>query len=133
MNMPKISILAGLLLCAVAIAAGIASVRQGTALFNAILPFVLGDALIAAGIFSIHLPQLRRHLMHGVAALSLGAIFIGGLPLIFAWSASAPFTRVSLISIALVGSITLGLCIHSFIAARREKRLGGTSGETVTV
>jgi hypothetical protein len=94
---------------------------------TALIPAGIGLLIEICGMVSLSKPGLRKHMMHFAALLgTLG--FIGGLANIFraGFDFNKASTIVSLI-MALVCLIFVGLCVRSFIAAKKARQAAAAS------
>lgn len=122
--MPLLAIIFGLLLDFLGTVSFIAT---GAKSFTALIPAIFGTVIFLCGILAKAVPAARKHVMH-VAALfgllgALGGLGMGlpKLPSALNGSAARPaavFTQVGMGSLSL---IFVGLCVKSFIDARRKK------------
>lgn len=128
MNMPILSIVMGLLLCLVGVAGEAhhmmtAAGDEPKVAPTALIPLFVGVVFVALGAVSLARPTLRKHLMHALAALSLlGALGAAGR-LAATWSKPgvSPVARSSQAAMALLCAATTGLCVKSFVDARRAR------------
>jgi hypothetical protein len=68
--------------------------------------------------------SLRKHAMHGAAVLGLLGTVIPLrrlIPVIFTDATASPLALFSLSSMCVTSAIFLGLCVRSFIQARRAR------------
>ncbi len=126
MSMPKVAVVAGLLLCVIGIV-GVIVGQQDTGKIQptALIPFFIGDIFILLGIISIVKPNLRKHMMHFLAMIAL--LGFGGATFSFIKRYSpemATVAMVAMLSTAAICLITLLLCIKSFIDARKARTIG---------
>jgi hypothetical protein len=105
---------------------GFAGASAEHASLTALIPAVVGGLLLACGLVALR-ERLRKHAMHAAAVIGLlgtvlaagrGAMKIG--PLL---SGQAPLTRATVMVwlMAILCAVFLGLCIQSFIAARKRQ------------
>jgi peptidoglycan/LPS O-acetylase OafA/YrhL len=117
MNMPKLTVVVGLLL----VIQGLGFYFWGTTKSpTALIPSAIGLPMLILGVFAFR-ERLRKHMMHVAAALgtlgllaALGRIATAGLHL------SAAGVSLSLM-VVLCGGF-LGLCVKSFVDARLRQR-----------
>ncbi len=96
-------------------------VLTGMASVTALIPSFLGVVFLAVGIISMK-PSLRRHAMHAAAALSLLVIVALGVRV----AGASDFTRPAVIAQILTLAMTVAflvLCVRSFIAARKARKI----------
>lgn len=122
MPMPKIAIGMGVLLVAVGILGAVSSVQHGGNAKTALIPFYVGDIFILLGVLSLVKPTLRKHMMHGLAVVSLLGAVASIVPIAIRWSSMKPMAQFSVAAMLLLCVITLALCIKSFIDARRARQ-----------
>ena len=125
MNMPKISIVIGFLLVLVGIAGYAHAASEGKTAVTALIPSFFGLLFVVLGAASLAKPNLRKHLMHALAALALvGTLAAGGR---FAAAVSqgtgSPVARAATASMAVLCAVTVALCVKSFRDARRARTL----------
>jgi hypothetical protein len=115
-----ITIGSGILLLLVGIAG---FVLPETKSWTALIPAALGVVFVVLGAFAFNV-AMRKHTMHLAAALGLLGFLTSGWRLVDSWlkgpiqdSPSAPYLAV----MSLICLIFVGLCVHSFMAARRRR------------
>ncbi|MBC7782739.1 MAG: hypothetical protein H7144_02785 [Burkholderiales bacterium] len=121
MSMPKIAIVAGVLLSILGIAGAISSNMHGGKMITALIPFFVGDIFILLGVLSLAQPGLRKHLMHGLAMVALLGTIAAIVPMAIRWSLMKPMAQFSVVAMAIICAATLALCIKSFGDARRAR------------
>lgn len=120
--MPNITIFFAILLIILGIA-GYASTAAPTAL----IPAVAGVLLLICGILARR-EGLRKHAMHAAAAIALLG-FLGSvpglfkLPTVFNGTALRPAAVIAQSIMAILMAIYEALCVRSFIAARRSRKI----------
>jgi hypothetical protein len=94
--------------------------RTGGVSVTALIPAFIGLLLLLLGWLARH-EAYRKHAMHGVAVLALLGLLgtIGGLIRLLGGTMTAPTIAQGLTAI-LTGAL-LGLCVKSFIDARRRR------------
>ncbi|MFO0938858.1 MAG: hypothetical protein U0798_20325 [Gemmataceae bacterium] len=94
---------------------------------TALIPSAVGLLLEFCGVISISKPGLRKHLMHFAAMIGLLGT-IGGLVPMFrsGFDMQKAATRVGL-GMTVICLIFTGLCIGSFIAARKARQAAAKS------
>lgn len=123
--MPKLAIIFGLLLDLLGVAAFLAT---GSTHITALIPTFFGTPILAAGIVSLTFPNVRTHAMHVAAAFGLLGTLGGlgmGLPklgALLAGTAERPVAIQLQIAMGVISLIFLGLCVKSFIDARRARQ-----------
>lgn len=127
MNMPKVAIVIGALLEMVGVAGFAHSASEGKAAVTALIPSFVGSIFIVLGVISLAQPNLRKHLMHGLAMLALlGTLAgLGRLAMTLSKEGVSPIARASQGLLGLLCLITLVLCIKSFRDARKARELTG--------
>jgi len=119
--MSLLTTVVGLLLLFLGIAAYVLTDRTSV---TALIPCVFGIAYLILGVLALHKPGIRKHLMHGAAALSLLGI-AGNMPAIAALSdmlsgaeVARPAAVVARSLMALICAVHLIASVRSFLAAR---------------
>ena len=91
----------------------------GTSSFTALIPAIFGLLLLALGFLARSEP-IRKHAMHGAASVALvgcaGALFSLMRTPAAPRSAAAAFSQAAMVVLT---AVFVGLCVKSFIAARR--------------
>jgi hypothetical protein len=129
--MPKITMVFGLLLCALTVAILILTGGDFSSM-TIFIPTFVGVPLFFLGLFGVLRPDLRMHLMHGAAALGLlGALAaLGrGIPQLFkiARGEVVEWLPVSMVWGMILICITYVLvCVESFVSARKARLAAGT-------
>lgn len=100
---------------------------SGAGSMTALIPAFFGIALYICGRIGMAAPNTRKHVMH-VAALvaligTLGGLGMGlpKLPALLAGEAERPFAIWLQLGMGVLLLIFLGLCIRSFIHARKNR------------
>lgn len=120
--MPIITIIIGIILDIIGTTAWLMTDRQS---ITALIPSFLGTILLLLGIFSLAKPGARKHLMHAAATVGLLGVLgsVKGLFALLALLSGAeverPLAVIAQSATAVVCLIFLGLCIKSFVDARR--------------
>lgn len=121
--MPTLAIVFGIILNAMGFGAYVA-----TGAHTSLIPAAFGTLIFLSGLGSVFAPKIRMHLMH-VAALvgllgTLGGLGMGlpKLGTLIAGTAARPLAVGMQIAMGLVCLIFLGLCVKSFIDARRARK-----------
>ncbi len=119
--MSLLTTVVGLLLLFLGIAAYVLTDRTSV---TALIPCVFGIAYLILGVLALRKPGIRKHLMHGAAALSLLGI-AGNVPAIAALSdmlsgaeVARPAAVVARSLMALICAVHLIASVRSFLAAR---------------
>ena len=128
--MAKITMLFGVLLIAISLAIWLCvdQVRS----ISIFIPAFVGLPLTLLGVGAAQAPDLRKHFMHGAVLIGLlgGLAALGrGIPQVLKvirGEAVETLPLVSVWSMAILCFIYVGLCVQSFIAARRARQ-GGES------
>lgn len=115
--MPKIAITFGFLL----IIEGLAFyLGTGTKSVTALIPALAGLPILLLGLVGL-VDSLRKHAMHGAAALGLLGVLAPIGRMATAGVSSSPATASQAIMLVLCGAF-LVLCVKSFVDARRRQR-----------
>ncbi len=123
--MPALAIVFGVLLVPVGL---VAFEQTGREHYTALIPVGLGVVLIVLGALS-YKPALRKHTMHAAALVGLLGVIGGGIRAIPGLVTYLSGGQVKSVP-ALVGTsltmllclVFLGLCVNSFIQARRRRQ-----------
>ncbi len=124
MSMPKVTIVAGVVLILLSVVGVAGAVMHGKSFMTALIPFIFGDLLIALGAFSLKSESLRKHLMHGAAMVALLAAIGALVPMILRGSQMSALSWVCIGGQFLVGAILEVLYVRSFIAVRKAREVG---------
>lgn len=119
--MPGITITFGIILILQGIITFFISETQS---YTALIPAIFGALLVVAG-FLAKKPDLRKHAMHAAAAVGLLGV-LGSLGRAIPKLAQGAELNLALGSMLFMGIllvIFVGLCVRSFIAARRARAL----------
>jgi len=119
---PAITVFCGLLLLAVG-AAGYWMQEPEPRSATALIPAGLGIVFVLLGLLA-HNAALRKHAMHVAAALGLigvAAALARLLPKVFRGEATLSLATICLSAMALICAIFVGLCVNSFVQARRRR------------
>lgn len=88
---------------------------------TAAIPAVFGLLIESAGVVAVVAPGARKHAMHLAAAVALLGVVGGFVPAIRSgFDVSKTATQVGL-GMTVLSAIFLGLCVRSFVAARRAR------------
>ena len=119
--MPLITIGFGILLIVVGIMGYVLPVTKS---WTALIPAALGGVFVPLGVLAL-MEAMRKHAMHLAAALgvlgfltSLSRLVMSLMKGTIQESPSTPY----LASMALICLLFVGLCVNSFIAARRRRQ-----------
>jgi hypothetical protein len=134
MSMPLVTIVAGLALAVLGVGT---FVGTGSSHYTALIPAGLGAVYVLLGLLGSG-ASLRKHVMHGAAALSLLGLVAGVImaaPRVPQLVQTGRYFRVvdgvqsdgtistyALLTMTVICAIHLGLCVNSFIQARRKAR-----------
>jgi hypothetical protein len=110
--MRAVTVVCGLLLIGVGIGG---YVLPETKSLTALIPAALGAVLVVLGVLAWQ-EKLRKHMMHLAALLGLAGLVAALIRLV----PSLSDAQVALSLMAAICAIYLGLCIRSFIHARRK-------------
>ena len=120
--MPAITLIFAAILAVMGV---VAYLLSGMASMTALIPTFFAIPLAICGVLAFK-EGLRKHAMHGAAALAV-IIFLGGsmgfakLPALFAGSAERPMAVIIQSSMATLMIVFIVLCVRSFIAARKAR------------
>ncbi|MGH8047034.1 MAG: hypothetical protein ACREKL_07285 [Chthoniobacterales bacterium] len=129
-NMPGLSIIFGVLLAVIAVGFYVAT---GSKAPTALIPAGFGLLLIVCGIIGLAKPALRMHAMHGSALLGLigaGAglgMSLPKLPDIIAEVFGQHAAVWEKLAMGVISLVFLGLCVKSFVDARRARKAQSAS------
>jgi hypothetical protein len=96
---------------------------------TALIPAFLGVVFCGLGIGGISKPAANKHFMHGAAVLALLGVFgtARGVVGLVQWGLGTEPARPAAVVVqsimCLLCAIFIGLCVRSFIAARRARTL----------
>ena len=117
--MASTTILFGVLLIALGL---LGYFGTGTASLTALIPAAFGLLLLVLG-FLARSEGLRKHAMHGAAAVALvGFVAVLGRLLRTPPGVVAAAAYWSQVAMAVLTGVFVALCVRSFIAARRARR-----------
>jgi hypothetical protein len=127
--MAPVSIVFGLLLIGLGLAGYFGT---DTTSPTALIPAGFGAALLLLGLLALN-ERLRMHAMHLAAMVGLLGVIGALFRPIQMWASGAELKTNALVSqllMALLCAVFLGLCVNSFIQARRRRRLAAGGPET---
>lgn len=124
--MPKITIVFGLLLCG--LSAAVLLIKQEFKLGTWLIPSAVGLPLLLLGLVAAKSAASRMHVMHAAVTIAL----LGGLValvqgirqvigLLFQQKPILPLAASMIWAMAVLCFIFVGLCVQSFIAARKAR------------
>lgn len=119
-------LIGGLLIVVGAVGYGVSESKSATAL----IPAFIGLALAVLGWLSRQ-DHLRKHVMHAAALIGLVGFVVPAvrsfpqLPALFAGEAALPAAVASQAITAVICAVFVGLCVKSFIDARRARKASG--------
>ena len=119
--MPKLAIIFGLILDILGVAAFIAA---GATQLTALIPSGFGTIIFLSGILAHVRPALSKNAMHVAALFGLFGTLAGlgmGLGTLLSGPVQRPAALVLQISMGLIALVFVGLCVASFLEARRAK------------
>jgi hypothetical protein len=120
--MPSISIVCGVLLIIVGVAAYLISDAEAPNKITALIPALFGLILIVLGAASRAKENLRKHLMHVAVLVGLlGFMMSAGRLLMNFSKLTLNLATITLISMSVVCLIFVILCVKSFADARRNR------------
>jgi len=91
--------------------------------WTALIPAFLGIAFVVLGVLA-YKDNLRKHAMHAAAALGLFGVLAGLgrlLPTAFSGKLTFGLATVCISLMILICAVFVGLCVNSFIQARRRR------------
>jgi len=124
MNMPRITIAYAVLLIVLGLGGYFGS---GGSSFTALIPAFFGAVVLILGLLALKEP-LRKHMLHLAAALGLLGFLgtAGGLAGLFTMvtggAVERPMATISRSIMALLSLGFFGLCLKTFVDARRAQR-----------
>jgi hypothetical protein len=132
MSMPLVTIIAGLALAVLGVGTFLGT---GSSHLTALIPAGLGGILLVLGILGQQ-DKMRKHAMHGAAALSLLGVLGGAFMGMPRWihylqegklppradGTDPTISTLAMLAMTLICLVLLALCVNSFIQARRKAR-----------
>ncbi len=91
----------------------------GTPSWTALIPAFFGAVLLTLGLLAFN-DNLRKHAMHAAAALALLA-FLASAGVLIARGFARPLAAAEQVIMAFLSAGFVGLCVRSFIQARRAR------------
>lgn len=120
--MPFTSILCGVLLILVGVVGYAYGMSTGHASPTALIPAAFGIVLALLGVISRAKDDLRKHLMHGAAAVALiGFILTAGRLVMNLSNLTLSAAVLSQVAMALICLVFVVLAVKSFADARRSR------------
>ena len=120
--MPFTSILCGVLLILVGVVGYAYGMSTGHASPTALIPAAFGIVLALLGVISRAKDDLRKHLMHGAAAVALiGFILTAGRLVMNLSNLTLSAAVLSQVAMALICLVFVVLAVKSFADARRAR------------
>jgi hypothetical protein len=106
--------------------------ETGKVSMTALIPAFIGGVLALCGVLAFN-EKLRKHAMHFAAMVGLIGAIGGFMPLIRQYSKTGQFdpTKPSAISgelMILICAVFVGLCVNSFIQARKARKAREAAG-----
>jgi hypothetical protein len=126
-----ITIVAGILLIAVGVGGFALKDPENTG-YTALIPAVLGVVLVLLGVLA-RKDHMRKHAMHLAAVLGLVGVLASLIRLgtsIAGKGVQVTLASVCLSLMALICAVFVGLCVNSFIAARKRRAAADETGST---
>lgn len=131
--MPKITIVFGLLLCG--LSAAVLLLKQEFKLGTWLIPTGVGLPLVILGMMAATNARSRMHVMHAAVTLAL----LGGLlalvqgvrqviAYLFQGKEILPLAAGMIWAMTILCFVFVGLCVQSFIAARKAREKGQQAG-----
>jgi drug/metabolite transporter (DMT)-like permease len=101
---------------------------------TALIPAFVGGVLAVCGLLAFS-DKLRKHAMHGAAVVGLVGALGGFMPLIRQYSKTGEFdptkpSAVSGILMILLCAVFVGMCVNSFIQAKKARKAKEAAGAT---
>jgi len=93
---------------------------------TALIPAFVGLPLAILGVVAQN-PGARKHAMHAAAALALLGFLASAGRFISVGAAPTSVGPIALLIMAVLCGLFVGLCVRSFIAARRAREAGTTA------
>lgn len=133
MTMTVPTILTGVILAALGLYGylnGTPDAETGTVSPTALIPTAFGAVLLVCGLMVAVRPALRKHVMHLAAVVGLLGFFGGFMPVMRGYGKTGavdfgkPSVQVGL-AMSLICLVFIGLCVKSFIDARRARKAVG--------
>ncbi len=125
--MPKITIVFGLLLCG--LSAAVLLIKQEFKMGTWLIPSAVGLPLLLLGLVAAKSASSRMHVMHAAVTIALlgGLVaFVQGIRqvigLLFQDKPILPLAAGMIWTMTLLCFIFVGLCVQSFIAARKARQ-----------
>ncbi len=125
--MPKVTIVFGLLLCG--LSAVVLLIKQEFKLGTWLIPSAVGLPLLLLGLVAAKSASSRMHVMHAAVTIALlgGLVaFVQGIRqvigLLFQDKPILPLAAGMIWAMTLLCFIFVGLCVQSFIAARKARQ-----------
>ena len=90
-----------------------------------LIPTAIGGLLILCGLIVLAAPHLRKHVMHLAAVIGLIGAIGGFMPIV---RGNLDFGKASVVAgilMVLLCSLFVGLCVRSFVQARKARQAGG--------
>jgi len=122
--MPKFTILYGILLLALGVGGYLVSAMES---YTALIPAVFGVIFLILGLVAAKKESWRKHLMHVAVVLAVLAVFgtfkaLGQVPILLSGGelSRPPLAVISQSVTAVLSVLFIGLCVRSFIQARKN-------------
>ena len=90
-----------------------------------LIPTAIGGLLILCGLIVLAAPHLRKHVMHLAAVIGLIGAIGGFMPIVLGNLDFGKASVVAGILMVLLCSLFVGLCVRSFVQARKARQAGG--------
>jgi hypothetical protein len=129
--MPYVTIVFGIILCFLGLHGYFGSPSENPSL-TALIPFFFGDVLVVCGIIARN-PRLRMHVMHFAVTVGLvGFLLAGGRAVMKLNEIASDDPTIHrapriIALMAIVCLVFVGLCVGSFISARRRRVQASTN------
>ncbi len=106
--------------------------ETGKVSMTALIPAFVGGVLVLCGVLAFK-DNLRKHVMHLAAMVGLVGVLGGFMPLIRQYSKTGSFdpTKPSALAgeaMILICAVFVGLCVRSFIAAKKARKVREAAG-----
>jgi len=92
---------------------------------SAASPAFIGIPILLAGLVSLASPGARKHAMHVAAVLGLLGTVGGFVPVILRNFDTTQTAVLVGLTMATLSAVFLGLCVNSFIAAKKARKAAG--------
>jgi F0F1-type ATP synthase assembly protein I len=110
--------------------------ETGKVSMTALIPAFIGGVLAVCGLLAFN-DKFRKHAMHFAAVVALFGAIGGFMPLIRQYNKTGTFDPLKPSAISgelmiLICAVFVGLCVNSFIQARKARKAGEAAGTPTT-